>query len=207
MSLKVLVAFAITEVLVDLTPGPAVLLVMSQGLKAGYKRSLNGILGIETVNAFFFALSALGLGVLLLASARLFGMIKWVGAGYLIFVGFKMLFFGKHSREPDKVAVKSVRSLRLYSQGLITQVTNPKAILFFAALLPQFVTPTGHVLRQFLVLGILSIAVEIPVLLAYGWLADRGGRLIPRKLSAVPERVAGLFLISAGAGLATMKRP
>lgn len=207
MSLKLLFAFAITELLVDLTPGPAVLLVISQGVKAGFKRSICGTLGIETVNALFFTLSALGLGALLMASATLFQAIKWLGAAYLIFIGIKMLLFTKHSKAADELAVNSRRSLRLYSQGLITQLTNPKAILFFTALLPQFVSPTSHVLKQFVVLGVVSIGVEIPVLLAFGWLAERGGRLIPKSLSSLPDRTAGVFLIGAGAGLASIRKP
>lgn len=207
MSLKILLAFALTEFLVDLTPGPAVLLVVSQGVKTGFRRSLGGVLGIETVNAFFFALSALGLGALLMASANLFQVIKWLGAGYLIFVGIKMLFFTEPAKEAEDLPVRSRRSLKLYSQGLITQLTNPKAILFFTALVPQFVSPTTHIFKQFVVLGIVSIAMEIPVLLAYAWLAERGGRLIPKAFSTLPERIAGVFLIGAGAGLASMRRP
>jgi homoserine/homoserine lactone efflux protein len=154
----------------------------------------------------FFALSALGLGALLMASANLFQVIKWLGAAYLIVIGIKMLFT-KHSMEADKLPVTSRRSLKLYSQGLITQLTNPKAILFFTALLPQFVSPASHVFKQFVVLGIASIAIEIPVLLAFAWLAERGGRLIPKAFSTLPERIAGVFLIGAGAGLASIRRP
>jgi homoserine/homoserine lactone efflux protein len=84
VSLRVLLVFAITESLLCLTPGPAVLLVVSQSVRSGFKSSLRGTAGILTGNALYFALSALGLGALLMSSAGLFQIIKWVGVAYLI---------------------------------------------------------------------------------------------------------------------------
>lgn len=207
MSVKLLLVFAVTELLLSLTPGPAVFLVVSQGMKAGFKPSLRGTLGILTGNAVYFALSALGLGALLLASATLFQAIKWLGAAYLIFVGVRMLISKSESLEVGERAVMSRRSLKLFSQGLITQLSNPKAIVFFTALLPQFITPGERMFEQFLILGLVSIAVELPVLAAYGWAAERGGKLIPERFSSLPDRIAGVFLIGAGVGLASMRKP
>lgn len=207
MSVKLLLVFAVTEFLLSLTPGPAVFLVVSQGMKAGFKPSLRGTLGILTGNTVYFALSALGLGALLLASATLFQAIKWLGAAYLIFVGVKMLISNSESLEADEQAVMSRGSLKLFSQGLITQLSNPKAIVFFTALLPQFITPGERMVEQFLILGVVSIAVELPVLAAYGWVAERGGKLIPERFSSLPDRIAGVFLIGAGVGLASMRKP
>lgn len=208
MSLEIILVFTVTEFLLSLTPGPAVLLVVSQGMKYGFTASVRGALGILAGNAIYFALSALGLGALLLASARLFMVIKWAGVAYLVFVGLKMLLSrgGEGGAEGGR-AVAPKRSIKLFSQGLLTQLSNPKALVFFTALLPQFVSPVGGVFEQFLVLGVVSISVECPVLLAYGWLAERGQRLVPKgRLSTLPDRVAGAFLVGAGLGLAAMKR-
>jgi threonine/homoserine/homoserine lactone efflux protein len=211
MSLKLLLVFAVTEFLMSLTPGPAVFLVISQGMHAGFRGSLRGIAGILAGNTIYFALSALGLGALLVASASLFQIIKWLGIAYLIVMGVRMVL----KRETkDAVGQKMKSRLALFSQGLITQLSNPRAIVFFTALLPQFISPGarnpgwmgGSMAAQFVVLGLVSIAVEFPVLAAYGWLADRGGNLIPQRFSALPERVAGAFLIGAGIGLAAMRR-
>ena len=207
MTIKTLLFFAATEFLLSLSPGPAVLLVVSQGVKAGFKPSIRGTLGILSGNAIYFAISAVGLGALLIASARLFQAIKWVGAAYLIFIGLKMLFSRNQAQEEEKPEIKSKSSWKLFSQGLITQLSNPKAIIFFSALLPQFVSPGQSMLHEVLILGIVSISVEFPVLVSYGWLAERGSRLIPRKYSSIPDRVAGGFLVSAGIGLALTKRP
>lgn len=211
MSLKLILVFALTEFLLCLTPGPAVLLVVSQGVTAGFKPSLRGALGILTGNAIYFFLSALGLGALLLASATLFQITKWLGIAYLILTGIRMLVSRGEAETPADATVAATitrdRSLKLFSQGLLTQLANPKAIIFFTALLPQFVSPGGRVFGQFLLLGIVSIAVEFPVLMSYGWLAQRSSRLIPERLSSLPQRTAGGFLICAGVGLASMRRP
>ena len=207
MSLKLLIVFAVTEFLLSLTPGPAVLLVVSQGMRADFKSSVKGTLGILTGNAIYFALSAVGLGALLMASATLFGLIKWLGACYLIVIDIKMLTSKNEPPAADNNSSSARCSLRLFSQGLITQLSNPKAILFFAALLPQFVSMGHNVMEQFVILGVVSITVEFPVLLAYGWVAERGSKLTRKgRFSSLPDRVAGAFLIGAGVGLASMRR-
>lgn len=207
MSLKLLAIFAVTELFLCMTPGPAVMLVVSQGMKSGFKSSLRGTLGILTGNALYFALSALGLGALLLASSTLFQIIKWVGAAYLIFIGLKMLFAKDQQQTIDQEIMTRRRSVKLFSHGLITQLSNPKAIVFFSALLPQFVTPGDRVVEQFIILGIISIVVELPVLLVYGWVAERGGRLIlGGRFSSLPDRIAGGFLVGAGVSLAAVRK-
>src|SRR5262245_50470680 len=207
MSMRLLLLFAVTELLLCLTPGPAVLLVISQSMKSGLKSSTRGMLGIITGNSIYFAMSALGLGALLIASATLFEIIKWAGAAYLVVLGIRMLFSNAALHHPENL-VSSRGSLKLLSQGLITQLSNPKAIVFFTALLPQFISPGGRLLVQLLALGIISIAVEFPVLFTYAWLAEQGKGLLQRgRFSSLPDRIAGGFLISAGIGLAWIRRP
>ena len=207
MSLRLLLVFAVTEFLLCLTPGPAVLLVVSQAVKNGFKSSLKGAAGILTANALYFALSALGLGALLMSSATLFQIIKWVGAAYLVFIGLKMLLIRKRLAGTDQNMVTPKRSVRLFSEGLATQLSNPKAIVFFSALLPQFVSKDGSVLAQFIVLGIVSLAIELVVLVSYGWAAERGSRMILKgKFSLLTDRIAGGFLVCAGLGLAATRK-
>jgi len=107
----------------------------------------------------------------------------------------------------DQDVVTPKRSVRLFSEGLVTQLSNPKAIVFFSALLPQFVSPDGRVLEQFAVLGIVSLAIEFVVLLSYGWVAEHGSKLILKgKFSLLTDRIAGGFLVCAGLGLAATRR-
>jgi homoserine/homoserine lactone efflux protein len=160
MSLKLLVVFAITEFLLSLTPGPAVLLVISQAIRAGFKSSTVGIIGILTGNTFYFVLSALGLATLLSTSFTLFQVVRWLGAAYLILVGIRMLISSEVAKEGEISTARTRQSLALFSQGLVTQLSNPKALVFFTALLPQFVSPGGKIFAQFVTLGLISIAVE-----------------------------------------------
>lgn len=206
MSTRLLLVFGVIEVLLCLTPGPAVLLVVSQGVRSGFKSSQRGILGILAGNAIYFVLSALGLGALLMSSAVLFQIIKWVGAAYLVFIGLKMLF-AKGAASADDLAIEARSSMRLFSEGLVTQLSNPKAIVFFSALLPQFLSPDGGVLEQFAILGIVSLGIEFCVLSTYGWAAERGSKLILKgRFSMLTDRIAGGFLMGAGLGLAVTRR-
>lgn len=212
MSAKLLLVFVLTEFLLCLTPGPAVLLILSQAMRAGFRASLYGVAGIVVGNTFYFCLSALGLGALLRTSTGVFQFIKWLGIAYLIVTGIRMLVVRVHAnKSADVLAVaaspKRNRPLKLFGQGVLTQLANPKAIAFFTALLPQFIQPGGRVMVQFVVLGLISIAVEFPVLTTYGWLSAQGSGLLPASFAALQGRFAGGFLIAAGIGLALTSRP
>lgn len=201
MSVSSLILFAAMELVLCLTPGPAVLLVISQAMRRGFRASLRGALGILAGNSLYFALSAVGLGALLIASARVFEVLRWLGAAYLVLLGLKMIFARKQPAA-DAPATEE----RSFMQGLVTQLANPKAIVFFTALLPQFVDPkAGRLPLQLLILGAISIVIELPVLAAYGFLADRGRELYGRHGRWV-ERIAGGFLVAAGVKLAATRR-
>jgi homoserine/homoserine lactone efflux protein len=196
-----LLLFAATELLLSATPGPAVLLVISQGIRRGYRSSTRGAAGILTGNAIYFTLSAAGLGALLIASKRVFDILQIAGAAYLVLIGLKMLI------KPGRVDAQEIEdsgNAGSFVQGLLTQLSNPKAIVFFTALLPQFVDPAKPIAIQLLILGVISILVELPILLLYGYAADRG-RARYGKHAPLFERLAGTCLIAAGAKLAAMR--
>jgi homoserine/homoserine lactone efflux protein len=147
------------------------------------------------------------LGAVLVASEILFNAIKYLGAGYLIYMGGKMVVASFSFQQNTEANASEVKTDQLFIQGLTTQLANPKAIIFFTALLPQFVDPAGNVALQCFVLGIVSVAVEFPVLLFYGWLAERGRQLLKRRAYAQwVERIAGTFLIGAGIKLGLTNR-
>jgi homoserine/homoserine lactone efflux protein len=202
MSPSHLLLFAATELLLSMTPGPAVLLVVSLGMRRGFASSRRGAAGILTGNAIYFALSAAGLGALLLASKRVFDVLQIAGAAYLILLGLKMALFP--SRPEPLEELKARRLDDSFVQGLVTQLANPKALVFFTALLPQFVDASKPMTMQFVVLGVISILVELPVLLAYGFAADRG-RAVYGKHAPLIERLSGACLVAAGAKLAASR--
>ena len=147
--------FALTELLLSLTPGPAVLLVVSQSLRFGSRQSRHGAFGILAANACYFSLSAAGLGALLFTSSTLFACVKWMGAAYLCVVGVRMVI----RRRASTAAASADRERHFFAQGLVTQLSNPKALVYFTALLPQFVSRGQSVLLQFAILGVSSIAI------------------------------------------------
>ncbi|MEM6431042.1 MAG: LysE family translocator [Deinococcota bacterium] len=200
MALTTLLFFAITELTLSLSPGPAVFLVVSQGIKSGFKSSLRGTLGVMTGELIFFSLSAAGLSAVITTSQVLFSAIKWLGAAYLVYLGIKMVVASFQKLETTQPRVPVVQ---FYRQGLLTQLANPKAILFFTALLPQFIDPSLPATQQFVLLGVVSMIVQSSTLIVYGWLAEKGGRLLRESpLTRWLDRVAGGFLVAAGVKLA-----
>lgn len=198
--------FAGTETVLCLTPGPAVLFVLSSALSAGARKSVFSNLGILAANTGYFVLSAAGVGSLLLASFDLFSVVKWIGAAYLIFLGLRALF-GKTSVLAAGIEEKQTRPLRIFGDGFILQASNPKAIVFFTALLPQFIDPRVPVVPQVAILALTSMVIEFSVLLGYGIAAGRASELARQpRYAAWTNRTAGVLLICAGAGLAAIRR-
>jgi homoserine/homoserine lactone efflux protein len=138
----------------------------------------------------------------------LFYLIKWSGATYLVYLGGKMLYDSLGKQPPmSQGAVAEVTQSHLFRQGLLTQLANPKAILFFTAMLPQFINPQASASVQFALLGLTSIVIEFPVLVLYGWLAHTGGYVIRQgRYGQWIDRCAGIFLIGAGVKLAFTRR-
>ena len=147
-------------------PGPAVLLVVGLSMRQGFRIGFMATLGVLSTNAVFFTLSALGIGALIVASATLFTIIKWVGAAYLVYLGVGMIMplakrlwqrrsFGEGlDLSEAKAAAPTVPQtvVKSFWQGFALQASNPKNILFFVAILPQFISPDGDVVTQ-LVIG------------------------------------------------------
>jgi homoserine/homoserine lactone efflux protein len=190
--------FVGTETVLCLMPGPAVLFVLSSALGSGARKSIASNLGILTANTVYFALSATGIGALLLSS-KLFLAVRWIGAAYLIVLGLRLLIDRKSVvMSPDRALIEH-KSHHLFFDGFTVQIANPKAILFFSALLPQFLNPHAAVVTQIVILGATSVVIEFCILLGYG---IAGSALTPR-YARWTNRVAGGLLIGAGAGIAS----
>jgi homoserine/homoserine lactone efflux protein len=190
--------FVCTETVLCLIPGPAVMFILSSALKAGARKSIASNLGILSANTVYFALSATGIGALLLSS-KLFLAVKWIGAAYLIILGLRLLIDHNDAHNAPVEALNDLKSHHLFFNGFTLQMSNPKAILFFSALLPQFLNPHASVVPQIVILGVTSVVIEFSILLGYG---IAGSAITPR-YARWTNRVAGGLLIGAGAGLAT----
>jgi len=207
MSWQIWLLFVTTEAVLSVTPGPAVLYVLSQAIRRGPAKSVWASWGILSANAMYFALSGTSLGAVIVASYRLFFLVKWLGAGYLVYLGLAS-FFGKSSILSLPEAGGDSRSgWRILRDGFVLQAANPKALLFFTAILPQFIDPRHSVVFQILVLGFSSILVEFAILFVYGQLAGRAlATARSPRFEKVTNRIAGSLLIGAGVGLATLRR-
>lgn len=203
MSLTSWLLFCGIETLLCLTPGPAVLFVLSHGLARGGRASLWANAGILSGNALYFVLSALGLGAVLLASHDVFIVIKYVGAAYLVYLGARTIRGAGLAVHPGAAAESTTETWRTLARGFALQGANPKALIFFVALLPQFIDSRRAVAPQVLILGITSVVIEFFVLAAYGYLAGRAASIARRPgFVATTHRVAGAMLMAAAAGVA-----
>ena len=181
MTFKTWLLFLVMETALSLSPGPAVFYVVSQGMR-GVPRAVPATLGILSANAVYFGLSATSLGALIAASARFFAAAKWLGAAYLVYLGIKSLraAAASHAVALNAGVAASSDRRQIYLGALTLQLSNPKALLFFLALLPQFIDTHRSVLPQMALLAATSMVPEFCILLSYGWLAHRAAHASAR---------------------------
>jgi len=220
MDFETVAVFALTEFLLSLTPGPAVLLVIGLSVRQGFQIGFMATLGILATNAVFFTLSALGVGALILASATLFTIIKWIGAAYLVYLGVGMIvpLAERYLRDRSlgggldhwKAQAAAPRShqtaVRSFWKGFSLQASNPKNIAFFVAILPQFISPDGDVALQLVVLGVVSVLLELPILVVYGAASAFSARVMRERVIEWIEAAGGSILVALGGVLATSQR-
>jgi homoserine/homoserine lactone efflux protein len=196
-----------TETVLCLTPGPAVLFVLSSALRAGARKGVASIAGILSANSVYYVLSATGIGALMIVSHDLFFTVKWLGAAYLIYLGLRALLGSESMLAKVENSPTQFSGWRLLGDGFVLQMSNPNSIVFFTALLPQFIDPRRGIAPQMAILGVTSVAIEFSVLLGYALAAERASILARRpRYAAWTNRIAGMLLIGAGAGLATLRR-
>lgn len=200
--------------LLNLTPGPDVLYIVSSALKSGVRAGIVAALGIVSGCFVHVFAAALGVGALLATSAGAFTVLKWVGAAYLVWMGIKLLRArgGGATIVPDQVSadVVAVNLGRIYRQGFLTNVLNPKVALFFLAFVPQFIAPgTEDKVTAFLLLGLLFNLNSLPINFGYAWLAGWASRRVGAVQRAMHwmDKAAGLMFIGFGLKLALSDNP
>jgi len=199
--------YVATEAALSLSPGPAVMLVIAYGLALGARRSVWASLGILSANGLYFALSATGLGALLAASEAFFQAVKWAGAAYLVYLGLSALLGRPSPITVSRPTARAVSPRAVYLSGLTLQLANPKTLVFFAAILPQFVDPRLPIGAQMAWLAAGSVIPEFFILAGYGFAASRAARLAtdPR-FARITDRAAGLLVLAAAAMVLSVSR-
>lgn len=167
---SLLIGFCAAALVVLIIPGPGVLYVIARSLSQGYAAAFISALGLSSGVLVHVAAAAVGLSAILLTSALAFNLIKLIGAGYLIYLGIRMLL---SSHQLQSAAPAPARPLpRLFTEGVLVSIFNPKIAIFFLAFLPQFVDPAaGSATWQFVGLGVLYCALALCTDTAYGVLA------------------------------------
>ncbi len=197
MSIEIWTLYVATVLALMSTPGPSQLLVLTNSGVHGFRRSLATAAGDLSANALQMLAAGLGLAALIAASSVALAVIKWAGVAYLIWLGVRMI----RQAKPDDPAFRGQRTKtplrRLWMQGFLTSAANPKAVVFFAALFPQFISVDSLFWPQFLILSVTYIVLDGLFLSAYGlassWIVQRF-----RGTARVwIERVGGSFMIGA----------
>jgi len=204
MALSLWLGFFAAAILIAISPGPGAVVSMSTGLHHGYRAALQVILGLQTAIFLQLLIVALGLGVLLASSELAFEIVRLIGASYLIWLGIQ-----KWRSKPQTANENQppVIPNGLFLQGLLVNLTNPKAIIFIAALVPQFIDPARSQWPQFLVIALTLISVDVVVMSAYALLAARLRRWLhdPKAARAQNQFFSAIF-IGAGVLLAISGR-
>lgn len=204
MSVKVFLLYLLAWSLAALSPGPAVMCAMAQSTRHGFRSSLVGIAGIQLGSSLVFISIALGLGTLLANATVAFRVLRVLGAIYLFYLGARLIISSFQGRSAgrsvkERQETVSVVHQNLFFQGLLIQLTNPKAMLFISALLPQFVDSHRSVPLQILILLAATIVIDTVVLSSYAYFAQRGIRSFQTsRFYGWVERVLGAALVFFG---------
>lgn len=199
------VVFFSAVLALNLSPGPDLLYIVSRTVAQGRKVGLASAAGLWVGATVHAVAVALGLSALLVASAKLFLLVKYVGAAYLVYLGIQALRSKGTKYAPVQDKGATTTPARAFRQGILVDLLNPKVAIFFMAFLPQFVRPNhGHPSLQLLVLGVLVILVAIPVETSCVLAASRTTDFLRRnpRTSVWLERMLGTVLVALGVRLA-----
>jgi threonine/homoserine/homoserine lactone efflux protein len=201
-----LALFLSTTVVLLLIPGPAVLYIVAQSVEHGRRAGVTAVAGIHVGSTVHVAAATVGLSALLVSSAVAFSAVKLIGAAYLIFLGVQRLLGRENGDGSSATGERDLR--RIFRQGIVVNVLNPKTALFFFAFLPQFVDPSRSAAPQIAVLGLLWILVGLVSDGMYAVLSGTVGAAVRRRpgFARAQRVVTGLVLIGLGVAAALTGR-
>ncbi|WP_073526117.1 LysE family transporter [Pseudomonas fluorescens] len=200
MALDTWLAFFLASWIISLSPGAGAIASMSSGLQYGFVRGYWNAIGLQLGLAMQIAVVAGGLGAILAASSTAFYAIKWFGVAYLVYLAVKQ-WRALPMDMTDDAAVRPIgKPMAMMFRGFLVNASNPKALVFMLAVLPQFVNPQAPLLIQYLILGATMISVDMIVMAGYTGLASKVLRLLrtPKQQKRVNRTFAGLFVGAAG---------
>lgn len=200
------ITYLVATIILSVSPGPGVFSSISSGLHHGFRLGLWNGVGMQAANFLMVIVVSLGLGAILLASETLFTAVKWAGVAYLLYLGIATWRAPARGFQEDR-GDRETTARGVFMRGFWVNATNPKGIIFFAAILPQFIDVARPQLPQYAILAATTFVVDLLVMLAYTALAARVLRVMrdPSKLRWVNRTLGGAF-IAAGVALAGFRR-
>ena len=207
-SLETLLIFTLAALAMNISPGPSNLYVMSRSLTQGTSAGLIAAAGLATGSLFHVTVTSLGLAAILQYSPLAFTVMKLAGAGYLIFLGLKMLLTKSAALSPDALLPKKPLA-RVFRESCVVEILNPKTALFFLAFLPQFADPNaGPLAPQLLLLGCIVTLTAIPCDAVVAILSGKAAALLRRRpiFQKLQNWISGSVLIGLGATIALSRR-
>lgn len=207
MNATTLLLFSAVALVAIATPGPTVLLALANGSRYGLRRSLAGMAGAVASDFVLVGAVALGLGALLAASEFWFSVLKYAGALYLAWLGWRMLRSqGGFELPPDADAAPGASQASIFGKSFLVAVTNPKGYLFCSALLPQFIDPGAAQAPQYLGIAIVFAALDFAVMFAYAFIGARAVRMLRASAVKWLDRACGGALLALAGSLAVYRR-
>ena len=208
MSEATLLAFAVVALIGIATPGPTVLLALSNGSRFGVRRAIAGMFGAVLSDFVLIGAAALGLGALLAASEFWFTVVKWIGVAYLAFLGVALLRSGASvATALDKASAGIETSARaMFARCFLVAATNPKGYLFFSAFLPQFIQPASPQIPQYATLACVFATIDFAVMLAYAGFGARAAKFLRSTAAVWLDRVCGGVLLALAGTMALYRR-
>jgi threonine/homoserine/homoserine lactone efflux protein len=206
VSIQVLVAFVAACVLLGLTPGPNMSVIVANTLRGGRAPGLVTLAGTASGLALLVAAAALGMSSVMAFMSEWFDALRWIGALYLVYLGARQLWLLRRNETPGLMVTIPTHG-NLYLQGLLVSLSNPKALLFLGAFLPQFVDPAGNVAQQLLVLALIFVVVLVMVDIGCTLVVARARATLRSARLRLLDGASGILLLLGGVVLATMRRP
>lgn len=202
-----ILAFAAVAFIGIATPGPTVLLALTNGSRYGVKRALPGMAGAMLSDFVLIGAVALGLGALLAASEFWFSVVKWLGVAYLAYLGVMLLRSkGSLDQSLNEAASGSGSPLAIFAKSFLVAVTNPKGYLFFSAFLPQFITPGAPQVPQYAMLALVFASIDFLVMFGYAALGSQAVKYLRKSGALWLDRICGGALLTLAGTLAFYRR-
>jgi len=199
LALHTYLAYLLATIVIVMVPGPTVTLVVASGMRHGARAALFNVAGTLAGVALVFAVVGVGLASAIAAMGGWFEYIRFVGAAYLVWIGFQMLV--SHGGATADAAPPTPR-MGFFAQGLLVAISNPKTLFFFGAFIPQFIDPAGSYPLQIALMGLTAMFFGALSDSTYALAAARAGRALSAKRFRLLTRIGGGFLVGGGLWLA-----